>query len=135
MNRGKFTICKETGKLVPYEKKLSVETHAVIPDEICIESQIDGKIYTSKRELRRHYKREGFIERDKGYRSKPVNLYETEEYKAQLAEDATRAYYAVRDNMAPLSELDRERCKMINHNLEHYNYDRRDLDDDGNPRD
>jgi hypothetical protein len=134
MSRGKWKIDKETGKLVPYEKKSSVQTHGVIPDEICIESMVDGKIYTSKAELRRHYKRAGYIEKDKGYRVKQENTYESYDYKAQLEEDAARAYYAVRDNMAPLSELDRERCKIINNNLENYNYDRRYFDDDGKPR-
>lgn len=135
MNRGKWTIDKETGKLIPFEKKASVQTHAVIPDEICIESMVDGKIYTSKAELRRHYKRAGYVEKDKGYRVTPDNPYESREYREKLEEDTARAFYAVRDGMAPLSELDRERCKLLNHNLEHYNYDRRYYDDDGNPRD
>lgn len=136
MNRGKWTIDKDTGKLVPAgESKPRQQTPGIITDEICLESMVDGRIYTSKSKLRQHYKREGYVEKEKGYVPKRENPYESREYLERMEEDAARAYYAVRDNMAPLSELDRERCKIINHNMEHYNYDRRYYDDDGNPRD
>lgn len=53
---------------------------------------VDGKIYTSKAELRRHYKRAGYVEKDKGYRVTPDNPYESREYREKLEEDTARAF-------------------------------------------
>jgi len=137
-NRGKWTIDKETGKLIPFEKHRAENTApAVIDDSIPggIESMVDGKIYDSKAALRAHYRRAGVVEKGNDHvYLKKEHWSETEEYQRRLEEDSVRAWYEVRDGMAPLTELDREQCRIINHNMEHYNYDRRKLDRDGNPR-
>lgn len=133
MNRGRFKWDAEKGCLVPVEKPARVESHAVHTDEMePMQSMADCKFYTSKSAYRRSLKEQGFIEVGNDVDGfKPKNVFETPEYMEQLREDMTRSYYEVRDGMAPLSELDRERCKRINHYNEHYNYDRRDRDRDG----
>ncbi len=135
--RGKMTW--NGTKMVPVEKKRKEETHGVITDEVNfgrgIKSMVNGQIYTSKTELRRHYKRAGVIEigNEVNYVAKSESPYQTEAYKKRLEEDSERTYYEIRDGMSPhLTELDRERCRLMDHNLEHYNYDRRIRDDDGN---
>lgn len=137
MNRGHFTINKETGELIPVEKSKPKQVTTVIEDTIPggLESMVDGKIYDSKSALRAHYKRAGVIEKGNDHvYLKKEHWSETEEYQRKLQEDSERAWYEVRDGMAPLTELDREQCKIIDHNMEHYNYDRRKLDRNGNPR-
>lgn len=135
LERGLYKWDDEQKKLVKVEKARPRWVHAVITDEIPggLESMVDGKIYTSKSGMRKHYRQAGVIE--KGNDKAPgISNIRDEAYDRRLAEDAERAYYESRDNMAPLSELDRERCKIMDHNMEHYNYDRRFFDDDGNPR-
>jgi len=136
MSRGKFTWDEKLGKLVPYGEQPKTETHGVITDEIePLESMVSGRIHTSKASLRAEYRRYGVIEKGNDHRTdKPVHFTETDAYQRQLEEDATKAWYAVRDGMAPLTELDKERCKIMDHNMENYSYDRRERDRDGNPR-
>lgn len=137
MIRGKFIIDKETGKLVPYGKQEKEIAPEIITDEIPggLKSMVNGKIYTSKYRLREHYRQVGVTEiGNETNFSYKYNMYEDHKYKKQLEEDAHRAYYEARDGMAPLSELDKERCAVIDRNLEHYNYDRRERDESGKPR-
>lgn len=134
MGRGKYTYDTEKKCLVPYEPaEKPLELHAVIADEIPggMESMVDGRIYTSKALYRQHLRERGFVE--KGNDRAIFHAEGTREYDRQIEEDAQRTYYELRDGMAPLSELDRERCKIADHALEHYNYDRRHYDDDGRP--
>lgn len=134
MNRGKFTYDVEQKCLVPAPEERKREVHHVITDDIPdgLESMVNGQIFTSKARYREHLKLHGYIEKG----NDEATYYEdTRAYDEQLAEDAERAWYEVRDGMAPLSELDRERCKIMDHNREHYNYDRREYDDFGNPLD
>lgn len=133
-NRGKFTWCDKEKKLIPLETKPRVETHGIIPDEICIKSMVDGRVYTSKSALRRHYREAGVIEvgNEINHTPKAEDPFQSDAYLRKIEEDAQLSYYAIRDGMEPLTELDKERCKLMDHNLEHYNYDRRPRDDDGN---
>lgn len=137
MNRGKFTICRETGKLVPYGKPKSVEAHGVIADEICLKSMVDGRIYTSKAELRKHYQRAGVTEigNEINFTPKRENPYETEQYRKQMEQDCAETWYALRDGMFPMDEFARERCKIMDKTQENYNYDRRRRDSTGRPLD
>ena len=135
MNRGKFTIDKDTGKLVPYEPPRRYQAHEVMTDEMePLESMVDGSMWTSKHRYREHLRANGMIEKgnDKG-EYKRQHFTETDAYQRNLRRVAEEQWYAVRDGMAALSEYDRERCKQIDHNLENYNYDRRARDRDGNP--
>lgn len=110
---------------------------AVHPDEIMggMKSMADCKVYTSKSAYRRSLREQGFIElgNDEDTR-RPEHWTEHRDYQERLEGDAEQAWYAVRDGMSPMTEIDRERCKAIDHNLEHYNFDRREFDEYGNPR-
>ncbi len=134
--RGKWIEDKTTGKLVPYERKESTEAHNIITDEIPggLESMVTGKIHTSKSSLRAEYRQHGVIEKGNDRNTSRYNVYESEQYARKMREDCEAAYYLVRDKMAPMSELDRERCKIMDENREKYCYDRRSFDRDGNPR-
>ena len=102
-----------------------------------MQSMADCKFYTSKALYRQSLKEQGFIEvgnNTEGLKSN-VNPFETEAYQKQLKEDMTRSYYECRDKMAPLSELDRERCKRINKQTRGTDYDRRERDRSGRVRD
>lgn len=94
----------------------------------------DGKWYTSKREFRKTTRRYGCEEIGDqiDWRNKPTKDPKQEQ---KLEEAVGRAYYQVRDGMAPLSEFDKERCKIINRNIREHNYDRREYDRDGKLRD
>lgn len=133
--RGKFTWCVETNKLIPFEDKRSDRACTIFNDEIPggIQSMADCKFYTSKSELRKSYKRLGKYEIGND-EMKPNTRERDEAYDRKVEEVIEKAYYKLRDGNADLSEETRERCKIINHNLEHYNYDRREFDEDGNPR-
>lgn len=135
-NRGKFIIDKETGELVPYQEERRARTHFVHTDEMDpLESMVTGRIHTSKSSLRAEYRQHGVIEKGNDHNtSKRTHWSEEREYQERLAADAERTWYAVRDGMAPLTELDRERCKIIDHNLKHYNFDNRERDENGNIR-
>lgn len=100
-----------------------------------MQSMADCKFYTSKSKYRQSIKELGFIEVGNDVDGfKPKNPFETREYEEKLKEDLTRSWYEVRDGFAPLSELDRERCKEVNKHNERYTYDRRERDRDGKPR-
>lgn len=135
MARGEWTIDRETGKLIPYEgaKKRENASAYVITDDVPegIQSMVTKRWYTSKGRLRQEYKDLGHIEI--GNTNWEPEKVDDPNRDRDIEIEVEKAYYAVRDGMAPLTELDRERCKMANHNLEHYNYDRREFDDDGNP--
>lgn len=138
MSRGKWTYDKNTGKIVPFEEKKKENLSAYVQQDSIepLESMVDGKIYESKSALRAHYKQAGVIEKGNDRNTVPkVHWSQEREYQEKLEEDAVRTWYAVRDGMAPLTELDKERCKIIDHNERHYNYDRRARDEDGNPID
>lgn len=132
-SRGKFTIDKETGKLVPYGEQKREPTNHLLLDDIPqgIQSMVTGRWYTSKHRLRQEYKELGYTEI--GYDNTEPRRYEDPKYDEKLEEDVERAYYAVRDGMAPLSDMDKARCEMANKSYE-YNYDRRDRDEFGNLR-
>lgn len=89
------------------------------------------RIYTSKAAFRRATKALG-LEEIGNEEIKDTPQVRKEDPK--LEEDIGRAYTMVRDGMAPLSEFDKERCKIINKNLENYNHDNRERNSDGTIR-
>ena len=132
MNRGKFTYDIEKKCLVPFDKETPRTRLHIITDDVPegIQSMVTKKWYTSKYRLRQEYKERGFIEiGNTDYDPTPDP---DPKYEEQLEADVEMAYYAVRDGMAPLSELDKHRCEITNRNLERYNYDRRERDEYGN---
>ena len=137
MEKGKWKWCDKECKLIPCteEKKRQQSPFVHIDEMAPIESMVNGKIYDSKSALRAHYKAAGVIEKGNDKAPGPNLRERSDEYDRKLQEDAERLYYEIRDNNCPeMTELDRERCKIMDHNLEHYNYDRRDIDEHGNYR-
>jgi hypothetical protein len=128
--RGWFKIDKETGVLVQLNGEPKEKKTFIVNDELPepLESMADGKMYTTKTALRASYKRRGLEEvgnmKPESYVKKPEGP-PIEEYERDVAV----AYVQVRDGMAPLTEPDRERCKIINKQLRD-SYDQRVRDPD-----
>lgn len=139
-NRGRWTFKQlDNGELelVPYVEPPRPRVHAIVTDDIPqgIESMITGEVFYSRSRYLRHVKEHGYevLGHDmKGQAPEPEDTFETERYNKQMEEDAARAYYEVRDNMAPLTELDKENCKIINKQLEDGFYKEAQYDDGGN---
>lgn len=132
-------ICKDVGgklELVPEEKAPPKEQQFVIDDECdAFQSMADCKHYTSKARYRQSLREQGYIEVGNDVDGfKPVNPFETYQYNKQLKEDVARSYYEVRDKMAPLSDLDRERCRRMDRDRKRHDYDRRERHRDGRLR-
>lgn len=93
------------------------------------QSMVDGKYFSSKSAYRRHLKAHGYIESGNESTAHTPSAHERQAKEkadqAQRIEHIQRATELVKNNMSPLSEYDRSRCKIINRNLENYNYDRR----------
>lgn len=132
MIRGKFTIDKETGRAVPYHEQRKERTTAVITDEMEPTKHMgDCRYYTSKAKFRATTRAMGFEEVGNDWDKDPPRVIDPD-YDRKLQEDTERTFYALRDGEIEVSEYTKERCKLIDHNLEHYNYDNRERDDDGN---
>lgn len=131
--RGHWTYDKD-GTLIEYvPERPKNRAPAVHTDECCIRSMADRKTYTSKAKLRRSYRELGFVEvgndpMPETPREHPVT---DERHMERLEEDITKAYYQCRDGMAPLSELDKERCKIVDKQFEE-SHDNRERDFLGN---
>lgn len=106
----------------------------IITDDIPegIQSMVTKNWHTSKSSLRREYKEHGFIEKGNDEVSEHPDPRDEERHDEEIERCTTEAYYAVRDGMAPLSEIDKHRCQLTNRNLDRYNYDRRERDELGN---
>lgn len=135
-----FRYNSETGAWEEFDPKTQrkvVEAPTVHQDEMePMQSMADCKFYTSKSRYRQSLREQGFIEvgnNDEGF--KDVNPFETREYREQLKEDMTRAWYEARDKMAPLSDLDKARCKRIDQQNKRNSYDRRERERNGRVRD
>lgn len=132
-----YKLDSVTGELIEFDprekKEVDVDAPFVIQDEMePMQSMADCKYYTSKAIYRRSLREQGFIEVGNdvdGFKSE--NVFETKEYNRQLKEDMTRSWYEVRDGMAPLSELDKARCKRIDNNMTRQDNDRRSRDRNG----
>lgn len=141
MTRGKFTCVQDAEgnfRIMPVESETRrpLEAPAIQTDEIPdgIQSMVNGQWFYSRSRYRQHLKETGHIEIGNEEIKPGPHWSEDPIYQRQLKEDAARAYYEARDGMAPIDELTRERCRQMDRNLEHYNYDRRELDEYGRPR-
>lgn len=91
-----------------------------------------GKTHYTKSSLRAEYKRMGFeevgndipsstpledIHNYAGSLMAPKQTTRTDQYERELERDVATAIEQVRYNQAPLSEFDKERCKIINRNI------------------
>lgn len=124
-------------EMFPEAEAPRAERPNIITDECeAFQSMVDGSWWTSKARYRQHLRDNGKIEVGNDVDGfKQVDPFSTREYQEQLKKDLTESYYAVRDGMAELSELDRERCKRINRDTKRNSYDRRERDRDGRVRD
>lgn len=132
--KGRFVIRDGEVIRAEYANNIDVDAPFVQVDEMPPTQHMhDLKYYTSKKEFRKVTRRCGAEEigTDVEWRNKP----RVDPKKEQKLEEAVaKAYYQVRDNMAPLSELDKARCQIMNKNLRDNNYDRREYDRDGKLR-
>ena len=134
--RGKWTWSEEQNCLIDYVEPPKKEVNApyIITDEIPggLRSMADRQVYTSKAKLRAAYRRQGFVEVGNEVIKEEVNEpWNDERHMEQLEEDLTKAYYQCRDGMAPITELERERFKIMDRQLEE-NRDERERDFLGN---
>ena len=83
-------------------------------------SMIDGKLYTSRSKIEQHYRDHGkiCIGNEKFPAPQPRQMPDPEHHVQEAIRQVTWGE-------AKLSEYDKHRCKIINHNLRNYNYDRR----------
>ena len=111
--RGLFYWNPETKKMerVPYKAKKEVDAPFVIGDEILggIQSQVTGKIYDSKSNLRREYKRYGVIEKG-NERLPPPKAPNQDEVYRDIREDVEKAYYDLKYDRVPVSEKEKQQC-------------------------
>lgn len=123
MNRGHWKyVPNDAGGVdaVPYENPtIEVNAPQVITDELPsgFRSMADRQFYTSKRKYRDSLKRLGKIEIGNATLDElkiTQTKAEKEEYEQQLEDDVRWSRNAVKYNEAPLDELDKERCRIIN---------------------
>lgn len=133
--RGHYKWDAKTKKMIKCEPEKPREVNApfVLTDDMPATKHMGNqKFYTSKRRFRDATKAGGWEEvgNEVNHRAAaPIDPRAEEKLEAEI----TKAYYAVRDGQAELSELDKERCKIINKNLKEYNHDRRAVGPDGKP--
>lgn len=130
--RGKWTWCPEKNCLIDYVEPPKKEVNApyVITDEIPggIRSMADRQTYTSKAKLRAAYRRQGFVEvGNEEIKEEKYEPWKDDRYMEQLEADVEKAYYQCRDGTAEISELDRERFKIVDKQIEE-GHDNRDRD-------
>lgn len=126
-SRGKFHYDPELKQwvdeefYVDYEKENPRERKApmVIMDTMTpTKHMVNGRFYDSKSEFRRVTKSLGYEEIGREVmKAPPKKTRYTDEERQALKAEITKAYTDVRDGNAPLSELDKERCKIINRQI------------------
>ena len=120
-NRGRWYYDKETRQMTrtppseAFERRpstgISIRTDEMKPTE-CM---ANGKVYTSKRKYHDAIEAHGY-ELTEGERvTSPRNeTKENERHEADMAADIEKAYHQVKNGDAPLTELDKELCKIQN---------------------
>lgn len=140
IGRGKYKpILNDDGTVKEWElvsKPAPVPVAPYVHDDECdITSMVNGKRYTSKAVYRQHLRDAGYIEKGNDEETPNYEMRNDPIYNRQLEKDAQEVWYRLRDGMEPtMDELTKERCKVIDRNSNRYNYDRRELDEYGNPR-
>lgn len=132
--RGRWKWDEKLNALVPYVEPPRPIVHSVITDEMDpARHNVTRRWISSKKEYSRETARTGWTE----VGNEEIKAYDGPPppppgYEEKLRDDAEKAYEGLKNNNMYLDEPTRERCKLIEHNLEHYNYDRRPRDFDGN---
>lgn len=118
--RGVFTWCPETKKMIPYVKPEVKEVFSVITDEIPpTESMATPfrEIFTSKRKLFKHYREHGFIdtggEQPKA-RPRPKANFE------EIREAALKAYHDIKNHRVPMTEWEKHICEQEQRKYQEY---------------
>lgn len=122
MNRGKWVYrADESGQTeaVPYQEAKIEQSTMIITDELPanFRSMADRQIYTSKRKYRDSLRRLGKVEVGNASLAEleiKESKADKEAYEQQLEDDIAHSRNAVKYDEAPLDELDKERCKIIN---------------------
>lgn len=116
--RGPMVVFKEVnGEIVAqeYKEEPKKQVHSIIVDEIPggMRCYACRSYHTSKAAVRRCYKEHGYIEvGNESLEIKP-NKDDEKAYDAQLEDDIAWAFNALKYNEAPIDELTRERCKIL----------------------
>jgi hypothetical protein len=111
------------GKLVSVsEKSQSKEVSFVVSDEIAptvSHATDEGKVFTSKRALRAHYREHGCIEVG-GEKATPVQVKRYVPDPKEIRDTVTKALNDLRWGNVPISEREKELCKQEMRKLEQY---------------
>lgn len=104
MPRESYVYDKSTGQIVernlyyatrPPVARSSLPTPMVITDNVEVKSMVDGRIYTSKRALRRSYREQGYTEVgdawDKKLPEQPKPKIDAKERRLDIAKAFSRA--------------------------------------------
>lgn len=115
--RGKWKWDPHSRQLVKYSEPARATTHFIHTDYMPpTMNHSDGRVYESKSAFHAATKRAGDISREGD-----ISIRHKEEWdgpdEEEMRAEVEKAYYQVRDGMAPLSELDKERCKIVNRQL------------------
>lgn len=125
--RGIFVM--RNGKCVPIEEaaplKKEPDAPFVINDDIPPTESLataEGKVFTSKRRLRQHYREHGMVETGtaKMPPKRPPTTAEKEARIRAIKEDALRAHNDLKYGNIPVSEKERERCRQEERKYQDY---------------
>lgn len=108
--RGKWKQDQTTGELIPYVEEKKVHAFHIKNDEMPpTVHPVTGEVFTSKKKFRAATKATGYEEiGDQRRQTKPREHLDTEE---NIRADVEKAWYLARDNMAPITEKEKELCR------------------------
>lgn len=116
--RGIFYFDEEKGEFTENKKKVKKKLHYIQTDEIeptVSHASFEGKIFTSKSALRRHYKENGFRETGGAHLIDAMERRKTAKEIEQEAkfdrEVIEQAYYDVKYARVPFTEQEKEQFK------------------------
>lgn len=105
ISRGRWVFDSKRGRLVRaetfYARKAAEVAVSALPfpmvmsDQIELRSQVDGKIYTSKSTLRRHYRERGYVEVGNEYLRNEPKPPKKQSQKKQIKDSLGRAFNRV----------------------------------------
>lgn len=119
--RGKPQVLREVnGELtfVDYDEEEKRASTMIITDEIpAMRCYACRSWHTSKSAFRNCYKRHGFIEVGNESLAIKPDKSEEESYEKQLEDDVAWAFNALKNDEAPIDELTRARCKIMDEQI------------------
>lgn len=101
-------------KMVPYVEEEKRQTHMIITDDIPeMECHACKGHHSSKSAFRNCYKRHGMLEVGNESLEIRPDDHDAEALDRKLEDDITWAFNALKNDEAPMDELTRERCKVM----------------------